>query len=282
MEHLGELRQRLKVIFLTLLVIFIILLVVPRYPAQVLSLTGTYNPLVSIFLDRIHQDILPSTWVLIGFRLNEPLEVLLVASLILAVTFDMPVIAYEVYRFIDPALKENERKLIYPFIISSSALFLLGLAFGYFILAKFLIIALSQFFVATQASFTIDLADFYFVIFLTVLFSGVAFTIPVFVYLIIRFGIVEASFFSKNRLYIWFGTYIVTADVTPDGGPVLDLILFFPVIALLELAILFGRRYSRGKPQAASKGRRCSYCDSPLDPAQVFCTRCGRANALAP
>jgi len=278
-EHLGELRKRLKVVFLTLLVIFVILLVVPRYPSQFLSLTGTYNPLVSIFLDRIHQDILPSTWNLIGFRLNEPLEVLLVASLVLAVTFDMPVIAYETYRFIDPALKETERKLIYPFIISSSTLFLLGLAFGYFILAKFLIIALSQFFIATGASFTIDVADFYFVIFLTVLFSGIAFTIPVLVYLIIRFGIVDASFFSKNRVYIWFGTYIVTAVITPDGGPVLDVILFFPVIALLELAVFLGRRYSKGKPRDASKERRCGYCDSPLGPAQVFCTRCGKANA---
>ena len=278
-EHLGELRKRFKVVFLSLLVIFVILLVVPRYPAQFLSLTGTYNPLVSIFLDRIHADILPSTWNLIGFRLNEPLEVLLVASLILAVAFDMPVIAYETYRFIDPALKENERKLVYPFVISSTILFLMGLLFGYFILAKFLIIALSQFFVATGANFTIDVADFYFVVFLTVFFSGVAFTIPVFVYLIIRFGIVEASFFSKNRVYIWFGTYIVTAVITPDGGPVLDVILFFPVIALLELAVFMGKRFRGGEPRAASKGRRCSFCDSPLDPAQVFCTRCGKANA---
>ena len=277
-EHLGELRKRFKVVFLSLLAIFVILLLVPRYPAQFFSLTGTYNPLVSIFLDRIHQDILPSSWNLIGFRLNEPLEVLLVASLILAVAFDMPVIAYETYRFIDPALKANERKLVYPFVISSTILFLVGLLFGYFILAKFLIIALSQFFIATGASFTIDVADFYFVVFLTVFFSGVAFTIPVLVYLIIRFGIVEASFFSKNRLYIWFGTYIVTAVITPDGGPVLDVILFFPVITLLELAVFMGKRFRRGETRAASKGRRCSYCDSPLDTSQVFCTKCGKAN----
>ncbi len=278
-EHLGELRQRFKVVFLTLLVIFIALIVVPRYPAQFLSLTGTYNPLVSVFLDRIVQDILPAGWTLIGFHVNEGLEIVLVASLVLAVAFDMPVIAYETFRFIDPALKENERKLVYPFVISSSILFLIGLGFGYFILSKFLLIALTPFFVAGHLAFTIEGADFYYVVFLTVFFSGVAFTIPVFVYLIIRFGIVEASFFSKNRVYIWFGTYILTAIITPDGGPLLDVILFFPVIALLELAVFFGKRYSRGAPRAASKGRRCSYCDSPLDPAQVFCTRCGRANA---
>src|SRR3989475_6571979 len=143
-EHLGELRKRFKVVFLTLLVIFVILLLVPRNPYEFLSLTGTYNPLVSIFLDRIVQDILPAGWRLIGLHINGGLEIVLVASLVLAVAFDIPVIAYETFRFIDPALKENERKLVYPFVISSSILFLVGLAFGYFILAKFLLIARSE------------------------------------------------------------------------------------------------------------------------------------------
>jgi len=277
-EHLGELRQRLKVVFLSLSVIFAVLLLVPRNPYEFLSLTGTYNPLVSIFLDRIVHDILPAGWKLIGFHVNEGLEIVLVASLMLAVAFDIPIIAYETYRFIDPALKENERKLVYPFVISSSILFLLGLAFGYFILSKFLLIALTPFFVAGHLDLTIEGADFYYVVFLTVFFSGVAFTFPVFVYLQIRFGIIEASFFSKNRVYVWFGTYILTAVITPDGGPLLDVVLFFPVISLLELAVFFGRRFRGGEPRATSKGRRCSYCDSPLDPAQVFCTRCGKAN----
>src|SRR5881397_2885159 len=145
MEHLAELRQRLKIVFFTLLAVFVVLLIVPRYPAQFLSLTGTYNPLVSIFLDRIVQDILPAGWKLIGFHVNEGLEIVLVASLMLAVAFDIPIIAYETYRFIDPALKENERKLVYPFVISSSILFLVGLAFGYFILSRFLLIALTPF-----------------------------------------------------------------------------------------------------------------------------------------
>jgi len=278
-EHLGELRQRLKVVFLTLLVIFIVLIVVPRDPYEFLTLTGTYNPLVSIFLDRIVQDILPAGWTLIGFHVNEGLEIVLVASLVLAVAFDMPVIAYETYRFIDPALKENERKLVYPFVISSSILFLVGLAFGYFVLSRFLLIALKPFFAAGHLTLDIEGADFYYVVFLTVFFSGVAFTFPVFIYLMIRFGVVEASFFSKNRVYVWFGTYIVTAIITPDGGPLLDVILFFPVIALLELAVFFGKRYPGREPRASSKERRCTYCDSPLDPGQVFCTRCGRANA---
>src|SRR5207245_8605089 len=114
-------------------------------------------------------------------------------------------------------------------VTSSSPLLFIGLSFCYFILARFLLIALTPFYMAGHLTPYIEGADFYYVVFLTVFFSGVALTIPVFVYLLIRFGIIEASFFPKNRLYIWFGTYIVTAVITPDRGPVLDAMLFFPV-----------------------------------------------------
>ncbi len=146
-------------------------------------------------------------------------------------------------------------------------------------MARLIIIALAPFFVTTHASFVIDLADFYFVIFLSVFFSGVAFTTPVFVFLLIKFGVLDPSFFSRNRVMIWFGTYIVTAVVTLDGGPVLDLILFVPVIGLLELSVFLARRYSGRSPEAEPDARLCRDCGRPLDPAKVFCANCGRANA---
>lgn len=267
-------------IFLSLVVLLVIFLVVPRDPSRFLNFTGTYSPLVSFLLDRIVSDILPAGWTLIGFRLNEPLEVLLVASLILALGFDMPVIAYETYRFIDPALTESERSMVYPFVLSSSTLFAVGMLFGYYILVKFIFISMAPFFVSTHASFTIDLADFYFVIFMTVLASGVAFTAPVFVFALLRFGVVDVGFFAKNRVLIWFGVYIVTAITTPDGGPLVDVVLFLPIIALLELSIFLGRRYS-GHRETTQKGKggRCLYCGSSLGADEVFCSNCHRSAA---
>ena len=274
-EHLGELRRRLKVIFVSLLVLILLVLLLPLRPYELLSFnTIYYTTPVSVLLNKVVTDILPAGWTLIGFHLNEPLEVLLVASLVVAVALDMPIIAYEVYRFIDPALKDQERHLIYPFIASSTGLFLFGIAFGYFILARFIIIALSPFFIATHASPLIDLADFYFVIFLTVLFSGAAFTVPVFVFVLLRLGVLSAAFFTKNRVIIWVGVYLVTAIVTPDGGPLLDLLLFVPIIALLKLSVFLGKRYA---PAHGEKGvSRCKYCSSALD-GKLFCANCGRA-----
>ena len=195
----------------------------------------------------------------------------------------MPIIAYETYKFIDPALKEKERKLIYPFVTSTSILFIVGLLFGYFVLAKFLIIALSPFFVATQITFQVDAAAFYYVIFLIIGATGVSFTSPVFVYTLIRLRVVPASFFSQNRWIIWFIIWVVTGlFLTPDGGPLLDIVIFIPIVVMVELAVVLGRRSVGGdepEEKDARKELKCPHCGKALSQPMLFCEHCGRSIA---
>ena len=293
-EHLTELKRRAKVVVASFVVLLLIFIAVPADPESLLSFNGTYVTFVAFFLQRIKSDILPANWILIANRLNEPLEVFLVGSVIFALLFNMPIFAYETFRFIDPALTKDERGMVYPFVISSSALFAFGCLFGYLFLAKALIVALSPFFVATGANPYIDLSDFFFVVFLTVVLSGVAFTIPVFIFILLRFGVVDPSFFKKNRIIIWFVTYIFTAIVTPDGGPLLDLILFVPIIVMVEVAVFLGGRYRRRVERRTGAGSgsgsgvagavtlqvaKCRYCSADLDPNSLFCPNCGRAKS---
>ena len=275
-EHIDELRRRVKVVFITLMVAILVVLLLPLNPRELLSLTTVYwTTPVTIFLGAIRGYVLPPNWQLIGFHVNEPLEVLLVASIVLALAIDMPVIAYETYKFIDPALKEKERRAVYPVVISATCLFIVGVLFGYLILARFIFFALQPFFGATGAATVIDVSDFYFIVFLTIVFSGAAFVTPVFVFLLIRFGVLSPKFFSKNRVLIWAVTYVVTAIITPDGGPLLDVILFVPVIVLLELAVLIGRRYAPETLESSAPA--CKYCGAILEPRRMFCEECGRA-----
>jgi sec-independent protein translocase protein TatC len=189
----------------------------------------------------------------------------------------MPVIGYEVYKFVDPALREKERSMVYPVVTSATALFAVGILFGYFVLAKFIFIAMVPFYAAVGLSppYLIAVTDFYTIVFLCVLFSGAAFVSPVFVYLLIRSGLVTPSFFSKNRALIWAATYVVTAIITPDGGPLLDVMLFVPVITLLEISVLFGRRYSPKDKQRQEK--KCPYCGQGYAVLRPFCENCGRS-----
>jgi Tat protein translocase TatC len=311
-EHLSELKHRFKITFTSFVVILAALLVVPEDPAALLS--GGYNsfrPLIGFFIQSVDKQLLPPTWTLIAAGgLSEPLEIYLVASVLFALIFNGPIFAYEVIRFISPALNERERRLIYPFVGAASGLFAFGVVFGYLFLAKFLLVALSPFFITTKVSPFVDAGSFYFTVFLTIAMAGFAFTVPVYVYTLIDFGVIQAAAFRKNRLVIWAVTYIATAIITPDGGPLLDVILFLPLVTLLEIAVFLGGRSRANalKKQGASERpsepapsapptpstttslpapivvpapatqRVCAYCKNYLAPGVVFCPNCGRAN----
>src|SRR5438132_10644598 len=181
-EHLSELKRRLKLAFFSFIIFVAIFIVVPSDITDIahLNITGNYASFIKVFFDQIRRDTLPAGWTLIAVHLSEPLEVTIVGCIILAFAFNTPIFAYEIFRFINPALEEKERRMVYPFVGATTGLFAAGTLFGYLILAKFLITALSPFFNVVGSSYAIDLADFYFVIFLVIFFSGFGFTIPVY------------------------------------------------------------------------------------------------------
>ena len=283
-EHIDELRHRLKIAVIALVVTVIVVFLLPLNPSQLLNLNAVYYTTpASVFLQNVVQGTLPAGWQLLPFLVAAPLEILMLASVFISVAIDMPLITYEVFKFVDPALRPEERRMVYPVILATTSLFLAGLAFGYFVLAKFVFIAMAPFYSAIGVSppYLIEALDFYTIIFLTVFFSAAAFTTPVFVYLLIRFGVLPPSLFSRYRVWVWAGTYIVTALVTPDGGPALDVILFVPVIALLELGVFMGRRAvrDRGGAKEAAQGLTCPFCGHHMSTPRLFCDSCGKSIA---
>jgi sec-independent protein translocase protein TatC len=302
-EHIAELRRRLKTVAISFLVILVVLIFFPANPSQAIQNPGQYlglgfiqNTVIASFLQRVVTDILPNPCPLLGaatpgcWRLiaaagiGEGMEIYFVAALILALALDMPVIAYELYKFIDPALKDRERAMIYPFVVSTSALFVTGLLFGYIVIARFLIVALSPFLFATQLSPQVDGAAFYYVVFLIIGATGVSFTSPVFVYTIIRLRVIEADFFSRNRWIIWFVIWVITGlFLTPDGGPLLDVVIFIPIVTMVEIAVLLGRRSTRGAEKIKEPKKKteleCPHCGKVLSQPMLFCEHCGKSIA---
>ena len=274
-EHLTELKHRVKIAFLSFAGLLAIFLLAPAEPSKAITFTGTYEPFVGFFLARVKLDLLPAGWTLIANHLNEPIEIFLVASAILATVFNAPIFGYEVMKFVSPALTQREKGLLYPFVVSSSALFVVGVLFGYTFLAKFLFIALGPFFITSQVVPLIDGADFYFIVFLTIGMSGIAFTTPVYVFMLIRLRILSPQTFKENRVIIWLVVWIATALVTPDGGPVLDAILFIPIITMFELAVWLAAR-SLKDVEAPPDPDKCKYCGAKRGGA-AFCPSCGRA-----
>lgn len=179
--------------------------------------------------------------------MTAPLEILLYAALTLGVAVSSPVIAFEIYRFVDPALHPEERRAVYPFLLSFTGLFAFGIVFGYKILTPLVIVGTLLFFPPLQTEPIIFIGDFYQLIFVTVLASGFSFTLPVFFVLLVKFGVFSTRVVTHNRKYIYFAVYIIAAWLTPDGGLIGDALLFFPLIGLLEASIIIARRYEKNK-----------------------------------
>jgi sec-independent protein translocase protein TatC len=231
-DHMNELAKRLKTVLYVLVASTIFFMVVPSNLHSLGSMFVFYDPFVALILRQIRAQVLPPTVTLIGYELTAPMELYLIASFVFGFAVTIPVLAYEIYKFVDPALYPHERGAVYLFILSFTALFVTGAAFGFFLLLPFTLWALFVFFVTVGAAPVISIMDFYNMVFIMTIFTGLSFTWPVFFVLLARFDITRASTLSKNRKYVYPIMYVVTAFVTPDGGPLADLLLFLPMAAL--------------------------------------------------
>lgn len=240
-----------------------------------------YKPLVATILLAIRSWSLPSDFQLIALGFSDPIELYVVASVVFGFMASVPVLAYEIYKFVDPALTPSERTAVYPFVISFTLLFVAGAIFGFVVLLPFVIFGTILFFRLFQLPLLVGVGDFYNLVFITVLMTGFSFTLPVFLVLLVKFGIMGTTTLTRNRKYLWVSVFILTAIITPDGGPIADLALFVPIIILLEGSLIVARRYEKKRPARTEEIElvipQCKFCGGPIDPGGVFCGRCGKS-----
>ncbi|MEM1538704.1 MAG: twin-arginine translocase subunit TatC [Candidatus Nezhaarchaeales archaeon] len=285
-NHLDELRRRLKVVLICVAFATVAMMIIPADLRQMtVNPLQNYEPLVALILKLLKEQVKPAEVTLVAVEFSAPLKLYFMASILFGLIVSMPVIAYEAYKFVNPALYPHERKLLTSFMTAFTGLFVGGAFFGYFILVPVLLKALLIFFYMAGAEPLVALMDFYMLVILTVLLTGLSFTIPAVFVLLVRFGFISTSLISKNRLYVYAGLFILTALITPDGGPVADFILFIPMIILLEAAIYVAKSYERkGEIQRRPftlfpevKTFKCKYCGYEALQPYTFCPRCDRS-----
>ena len=279
-DHMNELAKRLKAVVYVLVISTIVFMVLPSDINSLANPFEFYDPLVALILRAIRAQVLPPDVRLIGYELTAPMELYLIASFIFGFAVTIPVLAYEIYRFIDPALYPHERGAVYPFVVSFTSLFVIGAVFGFLVLMPVTLWALFRFFTAVGAEQVISIMDFYNMVFVSTIFSGLTFTWPVFFVLLVRFGIANTSMISKNRKYVYGALFIVVMFTTTDGGPLVDAMLLLPLIVLTEAAVYFGRRVEKSRPKINVRKDtvdRCKFCGTTLGHGTGFCPKCNRA-----
>jgi len=281
-EHTEELTQRLRIVLYALFISTVAMMILPADLSFLKNPLQFYNPLVAVILRYIREQILPPDVQLIGLEFTAPIQLYFIASFIFGIAVTVPVFAYEIYRFINPALYPHERRDVYPFVASVSVLFVAGALFGYRVLMPYLILAMFPFFTAVGAEMVISIMDFYTIVFVTTLITGLAFTFPVFFVLLVKYGIVGTDIFTRNRRYVYAAFFIITMILTPDGGfPLGNLMIWIPMVMLMEIGILFARRYEKGgeerRARWLSSGTSCKFCGAAVSADATFCPHCGKS-----
>ncbi len=163
-----------------------------------------------------------------------------------------PYIIWEVWKFIKPALYENEKKNARSFIIITSFLFFVGILFGYFVITPLSINFLGSYRVADEVRNNFDLSSYTGLLKASCLSSGFIFELPIIIYFLTKMGLVTPEFLKKYRKYALVLVLILAAIITPPDI-ISQVIVAIPMVILYEVSIKISKFIIRKQNKEASK-----------------------------
>jgi sec-independent protein translocase protein TatC len=230
-SHLIELRDRLIRVVIALGLVFGLLCFWPGI-----------NVLYDLLAAPLTQNLPPGTK-LIATNVFSPFLVPLKMTLMTAFLLALPYVLYQIWAFVAPGLYSHEKKMVLPLVVSSTALFFVGVAFCY----RIVIPALTSFMVKVAPSSVNaapDIEQYFGTVLTLFLVFGIAFEVPIAVVVLARLGVVTIEQLKAWRGYFIVGAAIVSAVVTPPDV-ISQLSLLGPMIVLYEIGIIAARIFIR-------------------------------------
>lgn len=233
-SHLIEMRDRLLRAVIAVVVIFICL-----FPwAQDLYALLAKPMLAS----------LPQGGQMIATEVTTPFFVPIKVTMMTAFLLAMPWVFYQAWAFVAPGLYQHEKRLGVPLVIASVILFLLGMAFAYFLVFPVVfgfIVGVAPEGVAVMTDIGKYL-DFVMTLFMA---FGITFEVPVAVVLLVKMGMVSVAKLREIRPYVIVGAFVIGAIFTPPDV-ISQFMLAVPMWLLYELGILVAAMITRPQPEA--------------------------------
>lgn len=175
----------------------------------------------------------------------------IIVSIITGFIVSFPYVVFELWRFIRPGLYEGERKYATGMVFYTSLLFILGVMFGYYIIAPLSVNFLGSYRVSELVVNQIDLNSYFSTIATLVLASGLVFELPVLIYFLTKIGVVTPESLRQYRKHAVVGVLILAAVITPPDVTS-QVLVFFPLMFLYEISILVSALVLRNEEKANS------------------------------
>lgn len=233
-EHLDELRSRIVVSLIALCVAF--------------AVTWAFHARIVHWLDRPLHGRVPTT-----FSPAEPFMTSFTVSLYAAFLLALPILFWQAWAFLAPALEETSQRMISGLVAFAFAMALMGVAFGYFVVMPPAIHFLTNF-DSSLYHIQIRAKDYYNFVSLCLLATALVFEVPMFVLGLTRLRILSTAKLRKNRR-LGYAIMAVLAVCLPGVDPITTTLEMIPLMLLFEssiwLSLLFDRRSaSRGATAA--------------------------------
>ena len=239
-SHLVELRDRLVKASIGIALVCAVLFYWPG-PAQIYDFIAA--PMIAS---------LPAGSKMIATGVISPFLVPMKVTLVIAFIVALPWVLYQMWAFIAPGLYTHEKRLIAPLVISSSLLFIAGVAFCYFFVFGRVFHFISDF-SPSSIAVTPDIENYLDFVMSMCLAFGATFEVPVVVVILVRMGLVTIAKLKEVRPYIIVGAFVIAAIVTPPDV-VSQFSLAIPMCLLFELGLLVAPIFVRATqaPEEAS------------------------------
>lgn len=238
MSHLIELRDRLLRCVLALLLVFICLFPWARDLYALLA-----QPMIAS---------MPAGGQLIATEVTAPFFVPIKVTMMAAFVIALPYLLYQIWAFVAPGLYAHERKLAAPLIITSTLLFICGMAFAYYLV--FPVVFHFMVSVAPEGvAVMTDIGKYLDFVLSLFLAFGVTFEVPVAVVILVRMGLVSIAKLKEIRPYIIVGAFVVGAIFTPPDV-VSQVMLAVPLWVLYELGIFVSQWITKPGSEGSQSG----------------------------
>jgi sec-independent protein translocase protein TatC len=220
MEHLEELRKRL-----IWSIFYLVLGMAVAYGFHVKLLNMIQRPLLDIGLKMTMT------------HPTDAMNFLVKTSAVCGAILASPFILYQVWLFISPGMYAHERKYVVPFMGATVGLFLGGVYFGYrWVLPGAMVFLIQD--IGKNFSHMITIEDYTGFFLAVILGLGVTFELPVVIFFLALFGIVDAKFLLKHFRYAILAIFLIAAVICPDPSPIGMCIFASPMLALYFVGVL--------------------------------------------
>lgn len=245
-DHLEVFRGSLVRIVVVLLIFMVISFIAMPY---------IYTPVI---LGPTHGDFFLYRWLpifkpdfsceLININVASQFMTHVTTSFWLALVLAFPVLIYELWKFVSPALYKNESRPVGFAFLFGTGMFYLGCVISYCIIFPFMFRFLTEYQLSSEITNQINLNSYMHNFLMMIFVIGLVFELPLLIWLLSKLGIIDKSFLRKYRRHAIVILLVLAAIITPSGDPFTLMVTFTPLYLLYELGILLARAPAPEEP----------------------------------